>query len=75
MTIFFKNNLVCCQDVLSSGPLVLIERRFYANQYAAPLTVMKHFYPDGYGLFQNKQTPIHRAQGFTECFDESPEPN
>ena len=45
------------------------------NQYKVVLSdhlypMMKHFYPDGSGLFQDDNTPIHRAQGITEWFDE-----
>ena len=44
-----------------------------ANQYKIVLSdplypVMKHFYPDGTGLFQD--VPIHRAPEVTEWFDE-----
>lgn len=31
---------------------------------------MKHFYPDGTGLFQDDPAPIHRAEELTECFYE-----
>lgn len=32
--------------------------------------MMKHFYPDVSGLFQDDNVPILRAQGFTEWFNE-----
>lgn len=32
--------------------------------------MMKYFYPDGRGLFQDDSVPIHRAQGVTEWFYE-----
>ncbi len=31
--------------------------------------MMKHFYSDGSGLFQDDSAPIHRALGVTEWFD------
>lgn len=31
--------------------------------------MMKHFYPDGRGLFQDDHTPIHRARELTKWFD------
>ncbi len=53
------------------GPLVPLEGRVTADQYKVVLSdhlypVMKHFYPDGSGLFQGDGTPIHRARGLTE---------
>merc|ERR1719419_1878272 len=32
--------------------------------------MMKHLYPDGSGLFQGDNAPIHRARGVTEWFEE-----
>ncbi len=32
--------------------------------------MMKHFYPNGRGLFQDDSALVHRAQGVTEWFDE-----
>lgn len=32
--------------------------------------IMKQFYPDGSGLFQDNSTPIHRAPRLTKWFDE-----
>ena len=32
--------------------------------------MMKHFYPEGSGFFQDGDAPIHRARGVTEWFDE-----
>ncbi len=63
----------CCW--LGLGPLVPSEGRVTANQYKVVLSdhlypVMKHFYLDGSGLFQDDNTPIHRARGVTEWFDE-----
>ena len=57
------------------GPLVPLEGRVTANQYKVVLSdhlypMMKHFYPDGSGLFQDDNAPIHRARGVTEWFDE-----
>ena len=53
------------------GPLVLLKGRVTANQYKVVLSdhlypMMKHFYPDGSGLFQDDNAPIHRARGVTE---------
>ena len=57
------------------GPLVPLEGRVTANQYKVVLSdhlypMMKHFYPDGSGLFQDANDPIHRERGVTEWFDE-----
>ncbi len=57
------------------GPLVPLEGRVTANQYKVVLSdhlypMMKHFYPDGSGLFQDDNAPVHRARGVTEWFDE-----
>ncbi len=57
------------------GPFVPLWGRVDANQQKAALSdhlypVMKHFCPDGSGLFQDDSAPIHRARGLTECFDE-----
>ncbi len=57
------------------GPLVPLEGTVTANQYKVVLSdhlypMMKHVYPDGSGLFQDDNAPIHRARGGTECFDE-----
>ncbi len=57
------------------GSLVPLEGRVTANQYKVVLSdhlypMMKHFYPDGSGLFQDDSAPIHRARGLTEWFDE-----
>ncbi len=58
------------------GPLVPLEGRVTANQYKVVLSdhlypMMKYFYPDGSGLFQDDNAPIHRAGGVTEWFDEN----
>ena len=58
------------------GPLVPLEGRVTANQYKVVVSdqlypMMKHFYPDGSGLFQDDNASIvHRARGVTEWFDE-----
>ena len=57
------------------GPLVPLEGRVTANQYKVVLchhlyAMMKHFYPDGSGLFQDDNAPIHRTRGVTGWFDE-----
>ena len=57
------------------GPHVSLEGRVTANQYKVVLSdhlypMMKHFYPDGSGLFQDDNTLIHRVRGVTEWFDE-----
>ncbi len=57
------------------GPLVPLMERVTANQYNVVLSdhlhpMMKHFYPDGSGVFQDDNVPIHRARGVTEWFDE-----
>ncbi len=51
-----------------------VRGRVTANQYDLVLSdhlysVMKHFYPDEIGLFQDDNAPIHRARGVTEWFD------
>jgi len=56
------------------GPLVPLEGRVITNQYRVVLSrhlypMMKHFYPDRSGLFQDDNTPIHRARGVTKWFD------
>ncbi len=56
------------------GPLVPLQGRVTANQYKVVLSdhlhpMMKHLYPDGSGLFQDDNAPIHRAGGVTEWFD------
>ncbi len=47
-------------------PLVPIEGKVITNQYKIVLSdhlypMMKHFYLDGRGLFQDDNGPIHRA--------------
>ena len=47
----------------------------YRSEYKVVLSdhfhpMMKHFYPDGSGLFQDDNAPIQRARGVTEWFDE-----
>lgn len=32
--------------------------------------IVKHFYPNGSGLFQDDPTLLHSAREFTKCFDE-----
>ena len=51
-----------------------LEGRVIANQYKIVLShhlyrMMKHFYPDGSGLFHDDNATIHRARGVTEWFD------
>lgn len=51
-----------------------LEGRITANQYNVVLSdhlypMMKHFYPDGSGLPQDDNTPIHSAWGVTEWFE------
>ena len=62
----------CWRDL---GPLVPLEGRVTANQYKVVLShhlypMMRHFYPDESGLFQDDNAPIQRARGVTEWFDE-----
>ncbi len=57
------------------GPLVPLEGRVTSNQYKVVLNdhlypMMKYFCPDGSGLFQDDNAPIHRARGVSEWFDE-----
>ncbi len=54
------------------SPLVPLEGRVTAYQFEVVhlYPMMKHFYPDGSGLFQDDNAPIHRARGLTEWFDE-----
>ena len=54
------------------GPLVPLEGRVTAKVVLSDhlYPMMKHFYPDGTGLFQDDNAPIHRARGVTEWFDE-----
>ncbi len=57
-----------CWHVL--GPLVPLEGRATANQYKVVLSdhlypMMKHFYPDGSGLFQDDDAPTYKAWGVT----------
>lgn len=52
------------------GPLVPLEGNVIANQYEVLLidhlySEIKHFYPDGSGLFHGG----HRAQGLTEWLE------
>jgi hypothetical protein len=56
-------------------PLNLSEGKENANKYTAILSdcfqpMVKHFYPDGSGLFQDDNVPTHRARVVTEWFDE-----
>ena len=62
----------CCHGF---GPLVPLEKRLTVNQYKCVLSVhlyhtMKHFYPDGSGLFQDGNAPIHRTSEVTEWLAE-----
>ena len=46
-------------------PILPLEGKVTANEYYNCLTdqlypMMKHFYPDGSGLFQDDNTPIHK---------------
>ncbi len=57
------------------GLFVPFGGRVDANQQKNVLSdhvypVMKHFYPDGSGLFQDNNAPVHRARGVTTWFDE-----
>lgn len=58
------------------GPLVPLQGRVPANKYKVVLSyhlclMMKHFHPDGSGLFQDGNVPIYMAGGVTELFDEN----
>lgn len=56
------------------GPPAPLEGRVTANQYKHILSdrfypVMKYFYPDARGLFEDDIVPIHRAWGVTVWFE------
>lgn len=57
---------------LPSGK-VLLEERINANQCNViptdHLYPLKHFYPDGSGLFQDDPAHIHRAQRLTDEYE------
>lgn len=62
-----------CWHALS--PLVTSGGRVTADQFEVVLSdhlysVMKHFHPNGSGVFQDVNSGVHRARGVTEWFDE-----
>ncbi len=67
--------MLCCGGHFAGIVWVHLKGRVTANQYKVVLSdhlypMMKHFYLDGSGLFQDDNAPIHRAGGVTEWFDE-----